>query len=215
MFKTNIYRLIVLCVVIALSMFCRKEEEIGDPTPDNPIVADIDNGEVRIAAKLNRAWCDTASFHNCCVYKNGLKADQAVFHAHCKPEDFYDALIDVGADPGTDLGDDPDTSAVVNGSRLEFTIRWDGSPTAYTLSEIIEDSLGRGFEVRMGNSRERAVQTNMGCIFCYTSCHIGITSNAKYTIGDKLNRISQFKANGNLLPADGTELILTFKLLEW
>jgi len=212
--KTKTYLLIYLCVVAVLSMFCGKEEETGDPTPNNPVVADVENGEVRIAAKLDRVWCDSAHFHNCCVYENGEKKDEAVFQAYCTPEDFYDALIDIGSDPGTDLGDNPDSSAVVNGSQLELTIRWEGSPKTYTLSELVEDSLGRGFEVRMGNSRERAIQTNMGCIFCYTSCHIGITSNAKYTIGDKLNKISQFKAKGDLLPADGTELILIFKLVQ-
>ncbi len=214
MIKTKRYILIVLGSIVALSMFCGKEEEIGDPTPENPIIADIENREIRIAAKLNRAWCDTAHFHNCCVYENGLRADEAVFQAYCRPEDFYDALIDVGADPGIDLGDNPDTSAVPTGSELELTIRWEGSPKTYTLSELVEDSLGRGFEIKMGNCRERAIMANMGCIFCYTACNIGVTSNAKYTIGDKINHTSQFKANGNLLPDDGAELVLTFKLLE-
>jgi hypothetical protein len=176
-------------------------------------VVDSANGEVRIAAKLNRVWCDdSVSRHNCCVYEHGVKGPTALFQAHCPPADFYDALIDIGASPGIDIGDSPDSSARISGSKLDISIRWEGSPKTYALSELIQDSLGRGFEPRMHNSRQRAIDTNMGCIFCYVSCKISISSNALYTWGEGLQQVSRFKARGDLLPTNGTELIIIFKL---
>lgn len=207
--------LIGLGIVLLLVPACKKTPEAPvDPTPGAPIVADTTNNEVRISARLNRTWCDdSAAIHNCCVYINGVKADKALFQAHCHPADFFDALVAVGADPGSDMGNMPDSAAVPTGSRLHLTVRWHGSPKTYALDELVHDSLGRGFEIRMHNSRDRAVSTNMGCIYCHTACQISITSNAKYNYWEKVHPVSKFLGRPDLLPADKTNLVLAFKLL--
>lgn len=206
---------LLLSTILALALVCKTEPVEADPTPAVPIVADTANWEVRICAKLNRKWCDdSAAVHNCCVYLNGTRADRALFQAYCHPVDFFDALIAVGADSGVDMGNIPDSAAIPTGSKLDLTIRWDGSPKTYALSELVEDSLGRGFEIRMHNSRARAIATNTGCIYCHTSCPISVTSNTKYNYWENTRRVSRFKGRGDLLPANGTDLVMTFKLVQ-
>ncbi len=207
--------LMILAIFILAISLCSKKEEITDPTPEKPIVVDAENKEVRIATRLNRVWCDeSTSVHNCVVYEHGIRAPKALFQAYCRHDEFFDALIDIGADPGIDMGDNPDSSAVPTGSKLNVTFRWAGSPKAYTLDEFVQDSLGRPFEIRMHNGKERAISTNMGCILCYTSCNISITSNARYNWKEKMMMIYPFRVNGSLLPADSTLIIITFKLAE-
>ncbi|MEO0156725.1 MAG: YdjY domain-containing protein [candidate division WOR-3 bacterium] len=207
--------LIIIIALIFIFSACPKEQEITDPTPEKPIVVDVENKEVRIATRLNRVWCDdSVSLHNCIVYQNGIKAPKALFQAYCNHADFFDALIDIGANPGVDMGDNPDSSAVPTGSKLEVTFRWVGAPKTYTLNELVTDSLNRGFEIRMHNGRQRAIDTNMGCIMCYNACNISITSNTTYNWGEKNQWIYTYRANANLLPADSTLVIVTFKLVQ-
>lgn len=206
---------IILASFILTFVLCSKKEEITDPTPQTPIVVDVKNKEVRIATRLNRVWCDdSVSLHNCIVYQNGIKAPKALFQAYCNHADFFDALIDIGASPGIDIGDNPDSSAVPTGSELEVTFRWQGAPKSYTLNELVQDSLNRGFQIRMHNGKQRAIDTNMGCIMCYNACNISITSNTTYNWGEKNQWVYTYRPNANLLPADSTLVIVTFKLAE-
>ncbi|MCX7994311.1 MAG: YdjY domain-containing protein [candidate division WOR-3 bacterium] len=210
------YKKTLLIISLVLSFtFCSKKEEITDPTPEKPIVVDAENKEVRIATRLNRIWCDdSASIHNCIVYQNGIKAPKALFQAYCSHVDFFDALIDLGADPGIDIGDTPDSAAVATGSKLEVTFRWEGAPKSYTLNELVRDSLNRGFEIRMHNGKQRAIDMNMGCIMCYTACNISITSNTTYNWYEKMMQVYTFRPRAELLPDDSTLVIVTFKLVK-
>ncbi len=194
---------------------CKEKQEITDPTPEKPLVVDMDKKEVRIATRLNRMWCDdSVSKHNCIVYQNGIKSSKALFQSYCSHVDFFDALIDIGANPGIDMGDNPDSSAVPTGSKFEVTFRWDGAPKSYTLNELVSDSLNRGFEIRMHNGRQRAIDTNMGCIMCYNACNISVTSNSTYNWGEKQMWVYTYRPNPSLLPKDSTLIIVTFKLIE-
>ncbi|MEO0123386.1 MAG: YdjY domain-containing protein [candidate division WOR-3 bacterium] len=207
--------IILISFILTISLCSKKKEEITDPTPEKPIVVDIENKEVRIATRLNRIWCDdSASLHNCIVYQGGVRAPKALLQAYCNHADFFDALIDIGADPGIDIGDNPDSAAVATGSKFEVTFRWDGAPKSYTLNELVQDSLNRGFEIRMHNGKQRAIDTNMGCIMCYTACNISITSNTTYNWYEKMMQVYTFRPRAELLPADSTLVIVTFKLAQ-
>ncbi len=210
-------RILILffCIMTICLIFCKEKQTITDPTPENPIAVDKENREVRIAARLNRIWCDeSVSVHNCVVYVNGIRAPKALFQAYCNHADFFDALVDIGANPGTDMGDNPDSAAVPNGSKFDVSFRWEGAPKSYTLNEFVADSLGRPFEIHMHNGRDRAVRTNMGCILCYTSCNISITSNKNYNWFEKMQMCYPFRPNPTILPADSTLIIIIFRLAD-
>ncbi len=209
----SISTLMIFTITITFILSCATSNSIGDPSPTNPIIADTDNHEVRIAVRLNRIWCDDSlSVHNCVVYAGGIKSPKALFQAYCRHDEFYDALTDIGADPGADIGDNPDSNAVPTGSMLEVTFRWNGSPRTYSLDELVEDSLGRGFKIRMHNGKERAISTNMGCIMCYTACNISITSNTTYDWSDKMLMAYTFKPDALLLPSDSALIIIVFRI---
>jgi len=57
-----------------------------------------------------------------------------------------------------------------------------------------------------------ALKKNTGCLVCLDSCPVGIASNAAYTYGaiDRRKEVS-FTGNKDLLPPDGTVVVITFK----
>ncbi len=83
------------------------------------------------------------------------------------------------------------------------------------LNDILEDSSGKGFRIRFGGNRQRAVEEQTGCLTCLESCPIGITSNAAYPAISSFKRMispnSQFKGKAEKLPRQGG-LILIYSL---
>jgi Fe-S-cluster-containing hydrogenase component 2 len=59
-----------------------------------------------------------------------------------------------------------------------------------------------------------ANEKKTGCLLCFDSCPVGIVSNAQYTYGaiEKRNEVTM-KGNKDILPADGTKVIVTLKLI--
>jgi hypothetical protein len=59
-----------------------------------------------------------------------------------------------------------------------------------------------------------ANEKKTGCLLCFYSCPVGIVSNAQYTYGaiEKRNEVTM-KGNKDILPADGTKVIVTLKLI--
>ncbi len=213
--------IVIGCIIIAsFAVFCKKEEEepeVVNPTPLNPVVIDTVNNEVKISCVLKRMWVDdSVAIHNCVVSKYGSNAGKAVFVSNAHHSDFYDALISLGADPGIDIGDPPDSTKNVNGTEFQVLVWWEGASKTYDINELVVDTLNRGFKCRMHNSYTRAVSTNKGCIYCYTACKTSISSNPNYTpyeyyySGNKYT----FRPKGELLPPEGTHIVLTFKMVQ-
>lgn len=207
------------CIILAsLSIYCGKEEEeVIEPTPLNPVVIDTVNKEVKISCVLKRMWCDdSVAKHNCIVSKYGSNAGKALLVSHAHHADFYDALIAIGADPGVDIGDPPDTHAVLTGTEFQILVTWEGAPKVYDINELVEDSLGRDFKCRMHNSYTRAVTTNKGCLYCYTICKTSITSNPSYSAYEYYYSGIKypFRPQKELWPTEGTHIVVTFKMLQ-
>ncbi|MCX7994314.1 MAG: YdjY domain-containing protein [candidate division WOR-3 bacterium] len=209
------------CIAVVLfALFCKKEEEeeeIINPTPLNPVVIDTARDEVRISCVVKRMWIDdSVARHNCIVSKYGSNAGKAVLVSHAHHADFYDALIALGADPGVDIGENPDTLAAPTGTEFKVLISFEDDTTRYDINDLVEDSLGFGLKCRMHNSYTRAVSTNKGCIYCYTTCKTSITSNpayvAKYTYVPALR--PPFKPIRDKWPAEGTHAVVIFKKVE-
>lgn len=205
-------------VLVTLFTVCQKEEEaITDPTPLDPVIVDTVNHQVKISCVLKRMWCDdSVAIHNCIVSKYGSNAGKALLVSNCHHADFYDALIALGADPGVDIGDPPDTNAVLTGTEFDVLVTWEGAPKTYDINELVTDTLDRGFQCRMHNSYPRAVSSNKGCIYCYTTCKTSISSNPTYTAyeyyysGNKYT----FRPDASLLPPEGTHIVVTFKMVQ-
>jgi hypothetical protein len=139
---------------------------------------------------------------------NGLDADCGCFspeelQAFCKPQEFHDALLQIGAKPGNNLTFHS-SGEVIGGDELLVSVTWPGLSRPLGLADVPEDSSGKGFRIRFGGNRQRAVEEQTGCITCLESCPIGISSNAAYPALNNLKRLlsanSQFKEKAENLP---------------
>lgn len=151
------------------------------------------------------------------VFKDGRFNDRAILRSYANPLDFYDALIKIGAKPGNNLNKDT-IGQYVEGSTLEVKATWPGLGKELSLSEIFEDTSGKGFHIKFGGNRKASQEQNTGCITCLESCWISITSNAKYpqtgAIKRFINPNSRFRGNADILPKDGQPVILIYRLVE-
>ncbi len=195
---------------------CNKKTPTGpdNPTSDVPILVDVDGKTVKIYAEINAVYFDSSSWH-CIVFKDMTNGDKALFRSHAEPLDLYDGLIDIGAQPGNNMNptlpDSVKDTLHVQGDIIEIFVEWDGAPKTYSLTEVANDSIGNGIEIRFGGNKETQEAWETGCLTCWVSCPAGITSNAKYCSKD----FSEGKVNitglSNMLPSDGTGVIVTYK----
>jgi hypothetical protein len=166
---------------------------------------------------MNRKYLAETNPHWGIVFKGGKLADKAIFRSYAAPRDFYDALTQIGAHPGNNLTADR-FGETVKGDRLLVGVTWPGLTRELSLDSIISDSAGRGFDIRFGGNRERAIKENTGCLLCLESCPISITSNAAYPTIGTVKRLfspnSRFKGRSDKLPeADHPTVIFVFRLL--
>ena len=148
--------------------------------------------------------------------EGGKLNDQAILHAFCTPQEFHDALLQIGARPGNNLTL-RSSEEVIGGDELLVSVIGPGLSRPLGLSDILEDSSGKGFRIRFGGNRQRAAEEQTGCITCLESCPIGITSNAAYPAISSFPRLlspnSQFRAKAEKLHRRGG-IILIYRLGE-
>lgn len=176
----------------------------------NPIVIDKVAKTVKIYTEVNGKYFVEPTRHGI-VFKDGSNGTKSVLKAWGNQNDFYNALIDIGAKPGNNLKLDS-VGVAVQGDPLDVSLTWAGASKEIPFGDVILDSTNKPFDVRFGGNQENAKSKNTGCILCLDSCPVGITSNAAHPTKDFDNKIAEFKARKDVLPADGTSVIATFKL---
>lgn len=181
-------------------------------TPDNPLSVDKDKGVVTILAKVNGKYFYQPTRH-CVIWEGGKFGDKPVFQSFVTPEQFYNALMAIGAKPGENMTLQNMETTHVQGDKLDVTVTWDGAPKAYTLDEVIKDTNKTPIDIRFGGNLATAKDKNTGCLICLDSCPVGITSNAAYTYGavEKRKEV-EFYGNKDVLPADGTLVTIQLKV---
>ncbi|HBC91983.1 MAG TPA: hypothetical protein DCZ10_03520, partial [Pelotomaculum sp.] len=131
--------------------------------------------------------------------------------------DFYNALIEIGAQPGNNisLDDMKKSEKSVEGSKLNVTVTWDGLGKEIPFSDILKATENRPADIRFGGNLENATNLKTGCILCLDSCAVGITSNAAFK-ANELEGKKQVTITGNpeVLPKDGTKVAVIFKLAD-
>ncbi|MCZ6678375.1 MAG: YdjY domain-containing protein [Candidatus Poribacteria bacterium] len=225
-------RLVLLIVLIAFASACNRElpnrlaASVGELSVEQPIYIDRATkavwlaGEVRANA-FNTSTQEDAQYH-AIVWKEGRAKRNSLFLTHAADVDVHGALVEVGAQPGDNLTLDswderfapehPHPALRVEGSPVEISVRWEGSPRTYRLSEILDDSERQGFDFRFGGNLAYVKKWRSGCVACLYSCPGGKVSNASYTIRDFVDEATSFRAREDLLPPDGTAVILILKI---
>jgi hypothetical protein len=184
------------------------------PSRAAPLRIDLNNKRVLIYAEVNTQSLNQSNPHWGVVYQGGKLSNKAVLQAFCSPEEFHDALLQIGAKPGNNLTL-RSSEEVIGGDELLVAVTWPGLSKPLDLADVTEDSSGKGFRIRFGGNRQRAVEEQTGCITCLESCPIGITSNAAYPAISFFKRMiapnSQFKGKTEKLPRQGG-LVLIYSL---
>ena len=187
------------------------------PTADNPIV--VVGNEVRYLAEVNGEWFDNSTRHGV-VYAPGSNGDKSVLRGLGDEKEFYQAMLDAGFTAGDNLVDEDMKAAAgegksVDGQKLDVTMIWDGQTEEIPFQDGIICSKGDWeADYRFGGNLESAKAHNTGCVLCLDSCATGITSDAAWPTGTTQNNAATFNGDPDVLPADGTPVVVIFRAAE-
>jgi hypothetical protein len=185
-------------------------EEVVQPTKDNPMVVDEENGSILLYAEVNRKWVTEPTRHGV-VCANGSNGENAIFRAGGDALEFNEALFALGAEAGENVKKDSPAGTQVEGSELDITVAWEDSE--YPIADLVIASgelADEGIVPKFGGNYDFQSEMGTGCLFCLDSCAAGITSNSR--IGSKSfdSGKVEFRGDGDKLPADGTPVVITF-----
>ena len=193
-------------------------EEAAEETAETPaaapedVVVDAENHTVTITAQLNGTFFDQSTMHYC-VWKDGGAGDKAMFAAYCSAEDFYNGMIEAGGEPWNTTTDKIADGEFTDGQKVEVSLTWDGQDTPVTMAESVKSADGElKIDQRFSGNLQNNKDCGSGCIACLNSCWAGVTSNAAYGFNAiDSGEVSAF-LNDSVMPADGTDVHLTFAL---
>jgi hypothetical protein len=156
------------------------------------------------------------------VWKDGRASMAALFRAEVTDTEVLNALERLGSKPGNALGmatweerKDPKAKApdkVIQGPPVEILVRVPGRAAPLTLSQILEDPGGRGFDMRFGGHRANIPKWHSGCVVCLYSCPGSKIGNARYTVRDYVEGTTRFRVKEGVLPEDGTRVGIVLRL---
>ncbi len=208
--KKLVYMLAVLVLLPLQSAFSKALPVL---TEAHPITYDKAAKTVSFLAEVNGKYFYQPTRHFA-VWKDGSNGEKAVLRGLVPVDDFYRALIAVGASPGNNMTLKNKETTHVEGSPFTVSISWKGAARSYGIDEVVIDSNKKPILMRFGGNLATADKIKTGCLLCLDSCPVGIVSNAQYTYGaiEKRGEVTM-KGNKDVLPADGTKVIVTLKLM--
>ena len=207
----------LLYMIAVLLVFPLQSASSATPpvlTKSHPIAIDKAAKTVSFLAEVNGKYFYQPTRHFA-VWAEGSNGDKAVLRGLVPVTDFYDALIAIGAVAGENMTLENKEVTHVKGSSLAVSVTWDGAGRSYGIDEVVVESNKRPITMKFGGNLATANDKKTGCLLCFDSCPVGIVSNAQYTYGaiEKRNEVTM-KGNKDILPADGTKVIVTVKLVE-
>ena len=174
-----------------------------------------------VAAESFADGGEMAGYH-LIVWEGGRAAQQALLRARVTDVQVLDALESLGAQPGDGLRIDTwderhDEAAeapdrVIAGPSMTLEVVIPGSTEPLALGDILDDSGGRGFEMRFGGHRDNIPEWHSGCVVCLYSCPGSKVGNASYTVRDFVLGTTHFSLRPDTLPTDGTEVIIRLRI---
>lgn len=217
---------LALIVVMAFAAGCgsksttpstetNKAFTLGELSDSKTMVVNKDKKEVQILAQVNGKYLTEATRHGV-VFKDGTNGEKSVLRGLSNQNDFYNALIEIGAKPGNNISLDDMKLAEesVQGSKLNVFVTWNGLGKEIPFSDILKSTEQRTMDIRFGGNLESATNLKTGCILCLDSCAVGITSNAAFKANELDLRKFKITGNADVLPADGTKVAVIFRLAQ-
>jgi hypothetical protein len=211
--------LVAALTAILLSSACRGENR----EPGRLIVRPPN--EVEFTAAVNARAFDSdrvMSGYHAVVWKGGRMAHAALLQADVSDAQILDALTKLGGRPGNNLPmevweerkkpKDPAADTVIAGSAVQIFLRLPSRADLIPLASVLEDSAGRGLDMRFGGNAANIPKWKSGCIVCLYSCPGSKVGNARYTVRDYTKDVTRFRPKLGTLPPDGTHVGVVFRL---
>lgn len=179
-------------------------------TEENPLKVDKDAKSVTIYTKYNGKF-ETEATRHLVICKDGKLSDKSIFSSYVSPTDFYNALVEVGAEAGNNMTADNASTTKSEGSKLEVSLCWAGQEGSVGIDDVVKDSNGKAIDMRFSGNIDPSKEFNTGCISCLDSCFVGITSNGEYPLGaiEETKEVS-FSVDADKAPEDGTPVAITY-----
>ena len=214
--------LAVLVLILSLAA-CGNSKDSDSSSEDKSGAAeqtmtiDKDKKEVSMLCEVNGTYFTEPTRHGI-VFKDGSNGEKAILRGLADEKDFHQALLDIGATPGNNLTDEDmeagaDNGKSIEGDKLDVFIKWDGQEEI-PFQDIIKCTKDYKMDIRFGGNIESAKKYNTGCILCLDSCSAGITSDTAWPTGTTQNNVAEFYGDDSVLPADATQVTVTFRLAQ-
>jgi hypothetical protein len=204
---------------VLVSPVCRAQER-----PPGALTIRRPN-EIEFAATVNAKAFDDGWImpgYHALVFKGGRMAHAALLQADVSDRQVLVTLESLGAKPGDNLpmaaweerknAKDPAPDTVIAGPAVEVLLRLPGREGLVPLSAVLEDSAGRGLEMRFGGNGANIPLWNSGCIVCLYSCPGSKVGNARYTVRDYAKDVTRFRVKPGVLPKDGSRVGIVLRL---
>ena len=179
-------------------------------TEENLLKVDKDAKSVTIYTKYNGKF-ETEATRHLVICKDGKLSDKSIFSSYVSPTDFYNALVEVGAEAGNNMTADNASTTKSEGSKLEVSLCWAGQEGSVGIDDVVKDSNGKAIDMRFSGNIDPSKEYNTGCISCLDSCFVGITSNGEYPLGaiEEAKEV-EFTVDADKAPEDGTPVAITY-----
>lgn len=204
----------ILAVVMMFSLCaCGGNGGSNDDVDYSEIIKDADAGTVSVYGTVNGMFFDQSTMHFM-VYEEGSVAEKSMIKAFADSQDFYDALVEVGGQPGNETTDKIKDGEFVKGQEIEVTMTWDGQdePIAWEDFTKLKDGSRPDAKFLFGGNKQNNETAGSGCIACNNSCWAGIISNGAYAYGAVDAEDPAILLNDKVAPEDGTVVKVTFTL---
>ena len=149
-------------------------------------------GEIEFTASVNAKAFDSGWImpgYHAIVWKGGRMAHAALLQADVSDSQILDALKTLGARPGDNLPmevweerknpKDPAADKIIAGPAIEVFLRLPSRPELVPLASVLEDSGGRGLDLRFGGNAVNIPKWKSGCVVCLYSCPGSKVGNAR------------------------------------
>lgn len=193
------------------------------------LVVDSLAGEVRVAATFQPksfsgmlgGLIGIVPNYHFLVWDDGRASHEALFVTTVSDSQFVAALMKIGATPGNNLTLDawdkrhdanhPAPQTRITGTPIKISILWENAKKEIAISELLDDSDGKGFDFRFGGNLEHQHHWHSGCVVCLYSCPGAKVGNAAYTIRDYMTNEKRFKLKEGSWPSAGTKATVIFR----
>ena len=205
-----------------------------EPSAHQPMVVQTATKAIRIfgriyAQRFNDAQGEEAHYH-LIVWNKGT-SPYALIETPVDDLAFHAEVLKLGARPGNNLSmaawtqrhtaHDTASHTKVTGSALDIHIAWNTNPADIPISHIFVQPPAHSpdsfMSWRFGGNRDRLFNqlpfgSRPGCLVCLYSCPSGKVSNGALSVHDYVAAPARFVANIDLVPVDGTPVIVTFRI---